>query len=187
MVSLDWCQQAKSTLRFFITGFLQTPTFHRNLKSSPFCHLIVFALERQTWSANLSSKHYIRKDKRAPKKLISGSPNVISYRSFTFQRRETKWRGISLQLLTRNKMLKYHFLPLKSRLKKSLSKQTVWKYIMIYNESSGDENTVSEFGNTKIHICRCYQESKGFVNCSATENVWTSSNQINSFAELHSF
>lgn len=49
------------------------------------------------------------------------------------------------------------------------------------------ENTESEFGNMKIYICRFYQEWKGFVSCSATESVWTSSNQINVVVRSVSF
>lgn len=47
-------------------------------------------------------------------------------------------------------MLKYHFLPLKSRLKKA-SQSKLYGHMM---KARGMENTMREFGNMKIHICR---------------------------------
>lgn len=133
----------------------------------------------------MSSKHLIRKDKCAPKKAYFKLTKCNLVSIFYFQWRETKWRGISLQLLTRNKMLKYHFLPLKSCLKKA-SQSKLYENIWWWEQ--GGRKTQWENLETWRYTSAAAIKNEEILRIVPLPNVWTSPNpQINLLVGWASF
>ena len=135
------------------------------------------------WVANTLQERTSARQKKADFKLTKC--NLVSI--FYFQWRETKWRGISLQLLTRNKMLKYHFLPLKSCLKKASQSKL---YGNIWWWKQGEWKTQWENLETWRYTSAAAIKNEEILRIVPLPNVWTSPNQINllvGWAELHSF